>query len=203
MERCALHFSDGLYLRSLNDSHSLLGRLVLGALCVLMAAAANADERRFAPYVEGYVAGSGIAVGDVDFTPFYGGVTIGGYIHDGIGLELHADTEIASDRTGAFDLAYEGGFGVGLRFQSPEQRGLSGYLTLGYTQFSVRQERVGSAVNAVDLTEDFAGARLSIGLVQRLQRFPSLSVSAEYRHHNVDGGLNVDAFVLGLRVSTP
>lgn|GEM_PF-800271 len=168
----------------------------------LLASPVQADEGfMLRPYAEGFVAGSGISVGAFDYYPVFAGVSAGFFFHKGIGLELHLDGEILPGEDNDYELAYERGAGVALRLESPAQGGLSGYVLLGYTEFSVRQERENPPVAGDEVNGDFGGPRISIGLVQRLARSPWLSVSAEYRKYYVEGGLDVDAFVLGLRVS--
>lgn len=176
--------------------------LALACACAVVMRPAGAAGFALEPYVEPYVAGTGIDVGEADFHPFFGGITAGTLLRDGVGVEVHLDTELATDDAAGFELAYERGLGVALRLVSPPQRGLSGYAVIGYSQFSLRQ-RGNQPLAGVTIEDEFAGARLSLGVVQRLRRIPWLSVSAEYRHYNVDGGLNVDAFALGLRAEIP
>ncbi len=188
--------------RCLARSHRLCLLASLIAASQLVPTLALADEGfEFRPYVEGFIAGSAIDVGNFEYYPVFGGVSAGFFFREGIGLELHLDGEILPGEDNDYELAYERGVGAALRFESPPREGLSGYVLLGYTNFSARQERETPPVAGDELNGDFGGPRLSIGLVQRLTRLPSLSITAEYRKYAVQGGLDVDALVLGLRVS--
>jgi len=70
--------------------------------------------------------------------------------------------------------------------------------------FTLDQTLTNAAASQVnDVNEEFTGLRVSVGLMQRLQRVPNTLVTAEYRHYNADGPLRLDAIVLGLRINTP
>ncbi len=172
----------------------------LGLLAWLLCADAHAQTYTFRPYVEGFAAVSGVNVGDLEYFPAFGGVSAGAFLRPGIGLELHAEGELRAGDDDDFEFAYENGLGASLRLQSPPQRGISGYVLLGYARFSVRQERENGAGAGAQLSETFGGPRVSIGLVQRLERWPLLSVSAEFRKYYVEDGIDIDSFVLGLRM---
>lgn len=173
--------------------------LLIGTALALASVKSHAQSTGFRPYVEGYVAGGGISVEDLDFVPFFAGITAGVFLRPGIGLEVHADGPLSAGEDGGFDLTYENAFGIAARFQSPPQRGVSGYVVLGYTQFSLEQESDGVPVAGADIDEDFGSGRLSIGLSARLTRLPRVSITAEFRRLFTNGSLDVDAFVLGVR----
>lgn len=173
--------------------------VVLACVCTVVTPV-QADVE-FRPYAEGFIAGSGIAVANLDYYPVYASLTAGFFFKKGFGLELHLDGEILPGQDDGYELAYEHGGGVGLRFESPPRSGLSGYAVLGYTTFSLRQERDNPTVVGDELNADFGGPRISLGLVQRLKRLPYLSVSAEFRKYYVEDGLDIDSVVVGLRVS--
>ncbi len=171
------------------------------ALCLVVGtASAHADGRL---YGELYLGGGGVRYSsldqDFDAYPIFGGVTLGAYVLPGLGLEVFADQGIATDEEQSFDIGLEEAFGAAARFQSPSIGGTSGYIVLGYVDFTVEQEQDGASA----LSESFTGARFSVGLMQRLSRFPSLQVSAEYRNYYVDEPVRVDGLVLGLRLNTP
>ena len=141
---------------------------------------------------------------DLNFYPTFGSLNVGVYVLPNIGIELFADSGISSDSAGDFDLEIEEAYGIAARFQSPPIRGVQGYIVLGAVNYTLDQSSVsaGSLPNT-RINEDFTGARVSVGLMQRLQRAPNLQVSLEYRHYNAGEPLRLDALVLGLRVNTP
>ena len=69
---------------------------------------------------------------------------------------------------------------------------------LGYVDFTVAQEPTRGRGREID--ERFSGARLGIGLQQRLKIAPALLFGAEYRRFFVDEALHIDGLVLGLRL---
>jgi len=169
---------------------------------------APGDVNRYAQgpvYVELGVGAGGVKVGDLDFYPAFATLTLGAWplpALPGVGIELFADTGLREGREDGFRLETTRAYGAALRFESPPQRGLSGYVVLGYTAFELSQSfRDGGSAN--DIEEEFGGARVSIGVVQRLQRVPALSVMAEYRKYAVEEGLDLDALIIGLRLSAP
>lgn len=155
-------------------------------------------------YGEVQLAAAGVQHSDLDFYPVFGSVSVGAFVLPGFGIEVFADSGLASDRRGGFHLEVEEAYGVAARFQSPPSRGVQGYIVLGWVNFTVDQQASATASLAgSSITEDFQGARVSIGVMQRLQRFRNLLFSFEYRHYNAGEALRVDALVLGLRVNTP
>ena len=169
----------------------------LPALCLMVcAASAQANDRL---YGELHLGANGIRYSDLGLYPISGSVTLGAFVWPGIGLELFADQGFNTDSERSFDIGLEQAYGVATRFQSPEMGGTSGYIVLGYADFTVEQEQDGRAT----ISEGFTGARASIGLMQRLRQFPSLQISAEYRNYYVDEPVRVDGFYLGLRWNRP
>ena len=187
--------------------HAPVAPVALAAALALAGVGLASDARGAGPYASGRVyAEVQVGAGNVDvsglrFYPPIGGVAVGAYVRDGIGVELHADGGIDVDDDGGFELGLDGATGLGVRFESPPTRGTSGYITLGYSAWTLSQEPAGPGTGEVD--EDFTGARASIGLVKRLERVPALSLSAEYRAWYVDDGLSVTSLLLGLRLSAP
>lgn len=153
-------------------------------------------------YGELQLGAAGISNGDLDFYPTFGSINAGVFILPNIGIELFADSGLQADSSDGFDLEIESAYGIAARFQSPPVRGTQGYIVLGAVNYTLEQDSnpVGDLA-ATRVSEDFTGARVSIGLMQRLQRAPNLLVSFEYRHYNADDPLHADALVLGLRVN--
>lgn len=151
-------------------------------------------------YGELYLGAGGVKVRDLDFYPLFAGLSAGAFVLPGIGVELFADASLADDEADGFQLEVERAYGAGVRFQSPSLEGLSGYIVLGYVEMSISQE-LDDAIDGDErrVEEDFTGVRASVGFVQRFDRIPWLSMSAEYRVYYVEDGLDLDAFLLGLR----
>jgi len=175
------------------------------AVAVAMGAGSlSADERYVGGplYAQAGIGIGGVRVGELDFYPAFVTATLGAYVLPGIGLELHADAGFREGRDDGFELELPLAYGAGVRFESPPERGLAGYIVLGYVAFEAEQAlRENPSATTVD--EDFAGGRVSIGLVQRFERVPGLLLSAEYRKYAVEDGLDLDALVIGLRVNAP
>ena len=163
--------------------------------CVPDAFAAG-TQRAGGPYAEVQLGASGVRYAELDFVSPIAGVSVGAYLFPGIGLELFADG--ALDRGGAsrFESGVNQAYGAAVRLRSPSEDGLHGYIVLGYVDFVVEQE---SLDRGIEIDERFTGLRSSIGLMQRLERVPSLAVTAEYRNFYVDEAIQVDGLSLGLR----
>ena len=198
-----VHCSARQFAGTSRPARALLPVLLLGLLSSVATQPASAAFGDLRPYLEGYIAGSAVEVAGEDFFPGYAGLTAGVFVFPGLALEVHADGELADDSRDGFDLAYENGFGVAARFQSRPIGGVSGYVVLGYTAFRVNQQPSGPSLIGGDVTETFDGTRVSIGVINRLSRFPLFSISAEYRRYFTEGGLDIDSLVLGLRISPP
>ena len=90
--------------------------------CVLLSISPFASaEGRF--YGEVQVAAGGVQHSDIDFFPVFGSISAGMFLVNNIGIELFADTGLASDKSDGFDMEIEQATGIAARFQSPaEQR---------------------------------------------------------------------------------
>ena len=153
-------------------------------------------------YAELQVAAGGVTNNDLDFYPSFGSVNAGVFVYPNIGIEVFADAGINEDLVRGFDMQITQAYGVAARFQSPPRAGMQGYIVLGAVNYTLEQSaRATAEFPASTIKDDFTGARISVGLMQRLQRAPNLLVSFEYRHYNADESLRVDALVLGLRVN--
>lgn len=182
-------------------------RWLLAWFLVLPFAVASADSPL---YGEVHIGAGGVRHSELDFYPAIGSVTAGLYVLPDIGIEVFADSGFSDGEDSDIEIELEEAFGVAARFQSPGQGGLHGYIVLGYVDFSLAQtselqlttgESATSRESNID--ERFTGARVSVGLMQRLSRFPALLLSAEYRNYYSDSSISVDGFLLGLRVNLP
>lgn len=167
------------------------------AVCLMLGTVPAQAEGRL--YGELHLGAGGVRYADLDAYPTFGSLTLGAFVLPGIGLELFADQGIDNDEQNSFDIGLEQAYGVAARFQSPSSGGTSGYIVLGYVDFTVEQGRS----DLQTISESFTGARISIGLMQRLRTWPALQVSAEYRNYYVDEPVRVDGLVFGLRLNTP
>ena len=155
-------------------------------------------------YAELQFGAGGVENADLSFYPTFGSFNAGVYVLPNIGIELFADGGLTSDTTGEFELEMEQAYGIAVRLQSPSIRGTQGYIVLGAVNFTLDQQASSAgALPASSINEDFTGARVSIGVMQRLERVPNMQVSFEYRHYNAGEPLRLDALVLGLRFNTP
>lgn len=155
-------------------------------------------------YADVQFAAAGVNHSNLDFYPGFASFSAGLFVRKGIGFEVFADSGIRSDRKNGFDFEVTEAYGFGLRLQSPPVRRIQGYMVLGAVNFSVKQEANATASLGGSLIQgDFTGVRVSLGLMERLERWNNVLVSLEYRHYNADEPIHVDAILLGLRVNTP
>lgn len=171
-------------------------RWLIACVLLITSAGALADGP---VYGELQVGMAGVRHSDLDFYPSFASGSLGAFVIPNIGVELFGDASIASAEDGNFDMDIEQAYGVALRFQSPPKRGLSGFVTVGAVNYTLNQQLDIEGSNAI--SEEFTGARFSIGITQRLTRLPGLLLTAEYRHYNADGPLRVDAFMIGWRIN--
>ena len=174
-------------------------RGLLALVVLFSSGTAFADGRL---YGELQLGAAVVSHSDLDFVPIFGTITAGAFVLPGIGVELFADTGFIDGSEEGFDLSIDHAFGAAVRFQSPARRRVQGFIVLGIVNFTIDQESTSGVIRS-SVEEDFTGARVSIGLMQRLVRFPNIQVTAEYRHYNADDPLRVDALVIGARVNTP
>jgi len=155
-------------------------------------------------YGELQLGAGGVSHSDLEFYPVFGSVSLGVYIAPDIGIEIYGDSGIAPGDDKGFEMDIEEAYGVALRLQSPPVNGVQGFVVLGTVSYTLLQESERtSGVVAPVASGEFSGIRVSVGLMQRLIRFPGLLFTAEYRHYNADDPLRVDAIVFGLRVNAP
>lgn len=155
-------------------------------------------------YAEVQLAAAGVNHSNLDFYPTFGSISAGLFVREGIGIEVFADSGITSDKKNGFDLEVTEAYGIGLRLQSAPVNRIQGYMVLGAVNFTVNQEANATASLGGSLINgDFTGVRVSLGIMERLERWKNVLVSLEYRHYNADQPIHVDAVLLGLRVNTP
>ena len=155
-------------------------------------------------YGELQLGAGAVSHSELDFYPIFGTATLGAYVYPGIGIEIFGDTSVASDNDGNFEMDLQEAYGIAARFQSPPQNGLQGFIVVGMVNYTYDQQaRASEGRLASTVNEEFRGARVSVGVMQRLERFPYLQFTAEYRHYNADEPLRLDSIVFGFRVNAP
>ena len=141
-----------------------------------------------------------ISLSGLDFFPKVISGGVGVWLFDNIGVEIHFDGGIATDSDGAFTAELEEAVGLSLRFQSPPVRGLAAYINVGVIDFQLVQVESDSR-GTRRVSEGFGGARISLGVVQRLPIYDFLHVTGEYRTYLSDSDLQVDTLAIGLRIN--
>lgn len=176
-------------------------RWLIASLLTVISSFANADGPLYADL---QFAAAGVNHSNLDFYPQFASVSAGVFLRPGIGLEVFADSGLSSDRKSGLELEVENAYGIAIRLQSPPIRRVQGFIVLGAVNYSIKQSATGPSSQFGSLIEgDFTGMRVSLGLVERLERWENVLLSLEFRHYNVDEPLRVDALLLGLRVNTP
>ncbi len=137
---------------------------------------------------------------DVDFNPTITSVGVGFWLFDNIGIDFFLDATASDDTEEAFTLEIDQASGFGLRLQSPPRRGLSLHVNLGYVTYRIVQLEQ-DARGSREVVENFAGARLGIGVAQRLRAFENILITGEYRNYLSDDELQADTLAVGLRVN--
>ncbi len=166
------------------------------ALFILMGSM-SAEANRF--YGEFQFGVAGVRHSELNFYPSFGSVSAGLFVQKDIGIEIFADAGIAHYSTSDVNLEVKEAAGVALRLQSPATRNVSAFVLIGFVSYLVEQS-VGDGQGVQLVQERFEGARVSLGLQQRLVRYPGLLVAAEYRHYNSDTQISVDSLGLSVRV---
>jgi len=172
-----------------------VSRLIFALLILL---AASQSQAAIKLYGEARLGAGGVRHSGLDFYPQFGSFSAGVFVFDGIGIEGFVGSSLSSDEKDGFDLDITESSGVALRLQSPPQLGgLQAYILLGYVSFQLQQEERGSPDSLVRTT--FEGARVAVGIHQRLRLINGLMVGLEYRNDYADTGITVDGLSLGLR----
>jgi len=176
-------------------------RWLIAGVLALSSCSALADG---AVYGEVNLGAGGVRHSDLDFYPGFASLTLGAYVLPNIGIEVFADAGVRDHETDDFTLEVENAYGIATRFQSPSSRGVQGFIVLGYVNYQVEQASATDSVLAgSSVDEMFRGARVSVGLMQRLVKFPNVQLTGEYRHYNADQPIRLDALLLGVRFNTP
>jgi hypothetical protein len=176
-------------------------RWLIACVLVVFSSFANADGPLYADL---QFAAAGVNHSNLDFYPQFASVSAGVFLRPGIGLEIFADSGLVSNRKSGFDLEVESAYGVAVRLQSPPIRRVHGFIVIGAVNYSIKQTATATSIlGGSSLEDDFRGMRLSVGLIERLERWDNVLLSLEYRHYNADDPMSVDALLFGLRVNTP
>lgn len=176
-------------------------RWLIASLLVVFSSFASAEGPLYADL---QFAAAGVNHSNLDFYPQFASVSAGVFLRPGIGLEVFGDSGLTSDRKGGFELDIESAYGIALRLQSPPIRRVHGFIVIGAVNYSIKQTATStSTLGGSSIEGDFKGMRVSVGLIERLERWNNISLSLEYRHYNAGEPIRVDALLFGLRVTTP
>lgn len=176
-------------------------RWLIACVLTMFSSFANAEGPLYADL---QLAAAGVSHSNLDFYPQFASVSAGVFLRPGIGVEIFADGGLASDRKEGFNLEIENAYGIAIRLQSPPIRRVHGYIVLGAVNYSIKQTASSTAsLGGSSIEGDFTGMRVSVGMVERLERWENVMLSLEYRHYNADDPMRVDALLIGLRVNTP
>jgi len=170
-------------------------------MCLLFLAPmlSQADIR---PYAQAHLGAGGVRHSDLDFYPTFSSFSVGVFLFNNIGIEAFADTPLAAGKRDVFELDVAQATGFAARFQSPPNRGLQAYVLLGYVEYTIEQDQQAETINR-RVEEDFKGARVSIGIQQRLKMINGLIFGVEYRNYYANSGITVDGLSAGLRFELP
>lgn len=181
-------------------------RFLLLFICLSIAPALQAQEVELRAidasrlYAEAHIGAGSVAHSNLRFNPLFASFSAGAFVLPGIGIEAFVDAPLDSDEDRVFDLSLSGAAGVALRLQSPPQRGLQGYVLLGYVDFGIEQTEE-SSLGTRTVNQSYTGARASIGIMQRLNVLPHVLFGAEYRIYHSEDAIQVDGWSLGWRVN--
>ncbi len=171
-------------------------RLTIALIFLCSSVVAQAE---FKLYAEARMGAGGVRHSDLDFYPTFGSFSGGVFLFENIGIEGFIDTPLSAGTEGDFELNVLEAAGGAVRFQSPPQNGLQAYILIGFVNFKLEQKEEGGPT----LREVYDGARLSVGVQQRLEWFPGFIFGAEYRNYYANSGITVDGISLGLRFEMP
>lgn len=172
-------------------------RALLAIVLLALSHQAISSERFYGEY---HLGTSGIRHSDLEFRSIDGRLALGGYVADQIGVELTLGGPFRVGEDQDFSVQLENLATVSLRFESPPQSGLSAYILVGTSRFTISQRGVNSIGVARTVRESFQAASLSIGLRQQLgeSRF---SLVGAYHVHFIDEPIDIDTYTVGVRVA--
>jgi len=172
-------------------------RALLAIVLFFASFSVAAAERFFAEY---HLAGTATRHTDLKFRSLGGRLIFGGYFAEGLGAQISVGGPFRVGEDQGFTVQLENFANASLRFDSPPLDGLSAYIALGVSQFTVSQRGVNSIGQARTVRETFQSGSLFVGLQQRYNQLP-FSVVGGYQIHYVDQPLDIDAWTLGLRAT--
>lgn len=172
-------------------------RALLAIVLLTISSSATAAERYYAEYQLG---SAGIRHTDLDFHSVDGRFIIGGYYGKGLGAEISFGGPFRVGTDSDFDAQLENFTSVALRFESPPEGGISAYILLGASQFTISQRGVDTIGQARTVKETFRGGTATFGFRKQFEH-SRLSFVAAYQVHDVDQPVDVDTYTVGLRMA--
>ncbi len=173
-------------------------------LACVLAVSSSISNAEGPIYAEVHIAAAGVNHSNLDFNPYFASVSAGTFVRQGIGVEVFADSGFRSHKKNGFDLEVTEAYGIGIRLQSPPVNRIQGYVVLGAVNYTIKQQaNATESLGGSSINGDFTGMRISVGIMERMERWKNVLISLEYRHYNADQPLRVDALLLGLRINTP
>lgn len=149
-------------------------------------------------YGEVHVGFSNVEHSSLAFHPPKASVSFGGYFWKTVGIDVNLGGSFTDDDDDGFDLALDNQGTLSLRFDSPPQNGVSAFVLLGVSQFSLSQRGTNSFGGSRTVRETFQTGTLAFGLRQQLGSGP-FSLVGSYRLHVIDEPIDIDEYTLGVR----
>ena len=172
-------------------------RALLAIICITASSWAHSDEL-FYGEIHGGI--GNIQIADLAFRPLEAHVSVGGYFLKNIGIDLTVGGALRDDSDDSFDTQLDDVASLSLRFDSPPSNGISAFILIGVSRFSVSQEGINPFGVSTTVNETFQGATAALGFKRQIAdtRFSFVGV---YRVHFVDEPIDVDNYSFGVRAA--
>jgi len=169
-------------------------RALLAVLLLSVSSLANSSDRFYGEIHGGF---AGIQHSELSFRPIEAHVSVGGYVFDHLGFDLSIGTAVKEGKDDDFQLELVDLTTLSLRFDSPPTDSMQAFILIGISQFAINQTDPGGARQ---VTENFQGGTLSIGLRRNFENTPFSAVGL-YRLHYVDQPIDIDSWAIGVRAA--
>lgn len=139
---------------------------------------------------------TGVEITDIDFNPAIARISVGGWLKEGVGMEISHAVSASDDSVQGLDIDVSQLTTLVLRLQSPEELGIKAYMLLGYSAFTLDGTRGNAGFPG---EEDFSGPMAALGFLFPLRAAAPLSISLEYSQHFSDDDLDLNMLAAGIR----
>ena len=146
-------------------------------------------------YASGFLDRQSIGLSGQKFQPVVASAALGGWLYEGIGVELELGTAIQDDNVAALRLEPESMMSLGLRFESAPINGVAAYALLAVSAVSI-DTRFTSGTAAPD-DRHFRGFRGVFGLTFPL--VPRWVLDAAFVRQDYDDDFAISGVRLGVR----